>query len=257
MLGVRLFACVVGATIAALAGASATSAGSPPERVDAAGIVYRYYPGYGYRFHPLMSFTHLEQLLYAKDLKRIRRLATALVARGVHRQGTLIWQYDFPYAGGPVPWTSGFVQADAADMLSRTSTVLHDRSFLAPAKGAFDGLRAGLVMPLGGGLWVREYGWTHQAILNSQLESLVSLELYRNVVKTEAARRVASQFYSASRALLPRFDLHCWSRYMLGGPAASRHYHAYHVDILRRLSRMHPGDSIWRATYLRWNRCLG
>ena len=33
----------------------------------------------------------------------------------------------------------------------------------------------------------------------------------------------------AVKALLPRFDLGCWSRYELGGAAADLHYHTYHL----------------------------
>ena len=110
-------------------------------------------------------------------------------------------------------------------------------------------------MPLAGGLWIREYGFTHQVILNAQLQSIISLESYAAIAKSAAARRVASRLVIATRTLLPRFDLGCWARYELGGPAASVGYQTYHVELLRRLAMTHGGP-IWRDTHARWRRCL-
>ena len=220
------------------------------------GTFYRYFVGYGYRFHPLLSFTELNRLVSAHDARAARRLASALLARGVRKDGALYWQYDFPYGGGPAPWTSGFVQAVAAQALARTAELLDDESFLRPADAAFRALRASLVMTMGGGLWVREYGFSTQAILNAQLQSVISLESYARIVRTPSVRHAVSMLYRATRTLLPRFDLGCWSRYSLGGAAAGSHYHAYHLDLLDRLSKTHPEDGVWRAMYSDWSRCL-
>jgi hypothetical protein len=110
-------------------------------------------------------------------------------------------------------------------------------------------------MRMGGGFWIREYGFTDQVILNAQLQSIISLESYAAVSESAAARRLARQLSVAARRLLPRFDLGCWARYQLGGAAASLHYQAYHVELLRRLAATHA-EPIWRRTYLRWRRCL-
>jgi hypothetical protein len=110
-------------------------------------------------------------------------------------------------------------------------------------------------MPLGGGLWVREYGFTNMAILNAQLQSVLSIESYARLAETAVAERMAARLYAAARAMLPRFDLGCWSRYALGGGAATPGYHAYHVDLLRRLAEAHEEDGIWRSTHDRWKRC--
>jgi hypothetical protein len=63
--------------------------------------------------------------------------------------------------------------------------------------------------------------------------------------------------YRAARALLPRFELGCWSRCSLGGAAATTSYHTYHVELLRRLALTHPRAGIWWSTYVAWSRCLG
>lgn len=233
---------------------SLTPDGAAGDVRDSNGIVYRYYVGYGYRFHPLLSFAHLNSQVSLRDTAAAERLATALIARGVRRGDAMYWQYDFPY-GGPAPWTSGFAQAVAAQALARVGVLVANRFFVRAADTSIRALRKTLLMKLGGGSWVREYGFTHQAILNAQLQSLLSLESYAGIVKTKAARKVVAELDVATRALLPRFDLGCWSRYELGGAAADLHYHAYHVQLLRRLSARHT-EAIYRRTYADWSRCL-
>jgi FAD/FMN-containing dehydrogenase len=110
-------------------------------------------------------------------------------------------------------------------------------------------------MRLGGGAWVREYGFTSVVILNAQLQSIISLDSYAAVADSGSGRRLAEKLAVAARRLLPRFDLGCWARYELGGGRATLHYQTYHVELLRRLATTRP-EPIWRRTYLRWRRCL-
>jgi hypothetical protein len=105
------------------------------------------------------------------------------------------------------------------------------------------------VRPLGGGLWIREYGFSDIAILNAQLQSLVSLADYADRSRDPDARRVVGSLDAATRALLPRFDTGCWSLYSLGGSPASLHYHRYHVQLLGQLAKR---DAFWRETRDRW-----
>jgi hypothetical protein len=226
------------------------------DRHDADGVVYRYYYGVGYRFQPLESFAQLNALVSKRATGRARRLASALVARGVRRPDGLYWEYDFAYGGSPVPWTSGFVQAVAAQALARTGALLRDDTLAVAGDRAFRAFRT-LVMPLGGGLWVREYGFSSTAILNAQLQTLVSLRSYSNVTASPSAQRVVAGLHRASTTLLPRFTIGCWSRYALGGAAASAHYHEYHLQLLETLATLYPADPIWQATYTKWSGCLG
>jgi hypothetical protein len=219
------------------------------------GLVFQYYPGLGYRFQPLLSFAALNRNVSHRRPNAARRLAAALLGRAVRSGDALYWQYDFSYHGGPVPWTSGFAQAVAAQALARTGFMLRDPLLGAAAAAAFRGLRRTLLMPLAGGSWIREYSFTQQVILNAQLQSIISLESYAAIAKSAAARRVASDLIVATRRLLPRFDMGCWARYQLGGPAASLRYQIYHVELLRHLAATRA-EPIWRNTYLRWRRCV-
>ena len=154
-----------------------------------------------------------------------------------------------------VPWSSGFVQAIAAQSLARASRLLEQPALLRTAQAALSGLRRGLLLRVGGGLWIREYGFTQEVILNSQLQSLISRRSYARLVATADAARLVQSLYRATVRLLPRFDLGCRSLYELGGPVADRHYQDYHVALLKRLAAEYPEEPLFRRLYLRWRPC--
>jgi PKD repeat protein len=218
-------------------------------------LVFRYYGGLGYRFQPLLSFAALNRNVSERRPYAVRRTAAALLGRAVRSGDALYWEYDFSYQGGPAPWRSGFAQAVAAQALARAGTMLGEPLLGAAAVAAFRGLRRTLLMPLAGGLWIREYSFTDQVILNAQLQSILSLGSYAAIAKSAAARRLIRELIVATRRLLPLFDVGCWARYQLNGPPASLSYQIYHVDLLRRLAAKRP-EPIWSETYVRWLRCL-
>jgi uncharacterized delta-60 repeat protein len=233
---------------------SPLATGGVPQRVSPSGLVFRYYPGSGWQFHPLISFVHLNNLILAGRTGAVQRLVKALLARS-HRHGAaLYWNFDFPY-GGPVPWTSGFTQAVAAQALARAGRLLRQPALLKPARAALLDLRRGLLLHVGGGLWIREYGFNQDVILNSQLQSLLSLRNYAHLTGSPLAARLVKSLYRATVRLLPRFDLGCHSLYQLGGPVADQHYQDYQVGLLKRLAGLYPAEPIFRRLYLRWRPC--
>jgi hypothetical protein len=123
------------------------------------------------------------------------------------------------------------------------------------ARASFRALAHGLVLSVDGGSWIREYGFTHQVILNAQLQSILSLESYAEAARSPAAATLAGMLEVTTARLLPQFDLGCWARYELGGVAADAHYEAYHVELLRRLAATHQAP-VWRDTYRKWKRCV-
>jgi D-glucuronyl C5-epimerase C-terminus/Putative peptidoglycan binding domain len=224
-----------------------------PDRLDITdddGVVYRFFADHGYQFHPIAEFARLNKLAARKRSDQVERLAHALVARGLPQRQALIWEYYFPF-GGPANWSSGFAQAIAAQALARSAALLGDESLEEKARAAYRGIGKNLYLSLGGGVWVREYGYTDMAILNAQLQSLVSLYDYVRITGDEAARATTEKMALATKALLPQFDTGCWSRYSLGGSPASVHYHTYHVSLLKQLADV-TGDSVWATTASRW-----
>ena len=221
---------------------------------DGDGVVYRYFPGHGLQFHPLASFAALNADVTQGRTADTRRLADAMVARGIPTGDALVWEYDFDF-GGAQRWTSGFAQAVGADALARAGRLLEDPKLAAAAGKAFAAIPASYLTPAGGGEWTREYSQNHLLILNAQLQTYLSLSDYARVSGDGEARRVAGELLTAARALLPRFDAGCWSRYSLGGALATSHYDAYHVRLLRQVARV-TGDRSWASIADRWQQGL-
>jgi hypothetical protein len=78
---------------------------------------------------------------------------------------------------------------------------------------------------------------------------------YAEVTENAEARRLVDDLERASLAVLREFGTGCWSRYSLGGADASRHCHAYHVQLLRKLA-MIKRNPLWREVRDRWTRYL-
>jgi hypothetical protein len=221
---------VGGALLAASLGAPSGAAARDVEMPD--GAVYR--PGLtGSYFHPLASFGRLNRAVTAGNRKKARRLADALVARGT-RQGrfALVWHYDVP--GGKQGWTSGLAQAVAAQALARAGRE-------EEARRAFLAIPNGLLTDLPQGPWIKLYGYSDVVVLNAQLQAALSIGHYARLTGDERARRLARDLRRTAKALLPRFDTGSWSRYALGGKAATMEYHAYVTSLLWKLAARQGG----------------
>jgi D-glucuronyl C5-epimerase C-terminus/Putative peptidoglycan binding domain len=219
------------------------------------GVVYRFTRAHGFQFHPLANFAKLNRLVNQERRESVARLSEALLARAVPAGDTLIWEYYFPF-GGPSRWTSGFAQAVAAQALARSAALLGDDTLEQRAGAAFRIIPARLASEVAGGLWVREYSFSSNLILNAQLQTLVSLMQYVEISGDAEAAAVVARLDAATRTLLPRFDTGCWSLYLLGGSPAPLHYHTYHVDLLNQLAKR-TGAQFWRAYATRWEGYLG
>jgi peptidoglycan hydrolase-like protein with peptidoglycan-binding domain len=214
------------------------------------GVIYRYINNHGFQFHPLANFARLNNLVKKGRRDNVKRLADELIARGIRAKKTLVWEYYFPF-GGPTRWTSGFAQAIGAQALARSSALLHDAKIEQAARAAFRGISRGLWIELGGGLWIREYSYSSMAVLNAQLQSLLSLYDYVKTSGDNLARTSVEKMSSATKTLLGQFDTGCWSRYSYGGSPASVSYHTYHVSLLKQLAAK-TGDPTWSAAAVRW-----
>jgi len=222
----------------------------PGDIEDGDEVVYRFFRGPGFQFHPLANFARLNGWARDGDREKSAKLAEALVARGIPTGDALAWEYFFPF-GGPPRWTSGLAQAAGAQALARAGVLLEDPSLRRSARAAYRMLPKELSRPLASGIWVREYGFADTAILNAQLQSIVSLLEYVEITDDQGARAFTERMLAATRELLPQFDTGCWSLYSLDGSNASPSYHSYHVRLLRRLARL-TGDPLWQETAGRW-----
>jgi hypothetical protein len=221
----------------------------PRDITDGDGVAYRFSRAHGFQFHPIANFARLNKLAAKGKRDQVARLSTALLERAVPVGNALTWEYYFPF-GGPTLWRSAFAQAVAAQALARSAKLTGNEELLSSARAAHLAIPGSLALELGGGLWVREYGFSDSPILNAQLQSLVSLRSYVELTNDADARELVAKLETASRNLLHRFDTGCWSLYALGGSPASLDYHTYHISLLKQLAKGEPG--LWSETAGRW-----
>jgi hypothetical protein len=222
---------------------------------DADGIVYRWFAGQGLEFHPLASFSALDNHTAAHDEDGTATLAQALLARAIPRGRRLIWEYSFPYGIGRPPWASGMAEALAAQALARAGALLEDRALTVAASRAYAAVPS-LLMETAAGPWIRLYGFNYETVLNAQLQAVLSLAEYARTVGDEAAGSLAQRMAAAAKALLPRFDTGDWSRYELRGQYAPLAYEQYVTVLLSRLAAQ-TEDPFWADAASRFQHYLG
>ena len=219
--------------------------GPPHDRTDikdADGIVYRFFAGRCFEFHPLAEFGELNARVSAKDVEGTQRLADALAARGAHQLGGVAWEYYFAFGGGHAPWLSGMAQAVATQAFTRAANLVPDSApeYLAAARGAYRVIPAKLVSYLSAGPWIRLYAFDPTAVLNAQLQTIYSLKTYASNADDPRADALASRMQASAVAMLPRFDTGYWTYYSLPATPSTLHYQKYVVRLLNLLT---PGDS--------------
>src|SRR5581483_6897799 len=214
---------------------------APTDKTDiigADGVVYRYFAGYCFRFHPLANFGELNARAALGDVEGTRTLADALIARGVYQTGGgIAWEYDFDFGGGRAPWLSGMAQAVAAQAFARASAVVPDQSaaYMREATAAFRVIPRRLLTSVAAGPWIRLYGFSSLPVLNADLQATISLEDYASVSNDSAAAVLAKRMQNAAAATLPRFDTGYWTYYSLADDPSPPDYQTFVVSLLRKL----------------------
>lgn len=219
------------------------------------GIVYRYFAGRCFEFHPLANAAALNARVAAKDVAGATQLAAALMARAVPRPGGgAVWEYYFRFGGGRPPWVSGMAQAVAAQAFTRAASLASGESttFLGEATAAFRVIPR-LTTKVAAGPWIRLYSFSSVRVLNAQLQSVLSLETYAKAAGDSAAATLASQLEHAAASTVSQFDTGYWTDYSLGGGPSPLSYQRFIVQLLRKLA---PDDARFAqaaarfATYL-------
>jgi hypothetical protein len=215
---------------------------APADKTDvvgADGVVYRYFAGSCFRFHPLANFGVLNARIASGDVDGTRELADALVERGVYQRGGGIgWEYDFDFGGGRAPWLSGMAQAVAAQAFAGAAALVTDRSaaYLREATAAYRIIPRSLLTSVPAGPWIRLYAFNRLPVLNAQLQAAISLGAYATATGDTAAASLTTRMRNAAAATLPRFDTGYWSDYSLAGDPSPVDYHLFVVSLLRKLA---------------------
>ncbi|HEY5295580.1 MAG TPA: D-glucuronyl C5-epimerase family protein, partial [Gaiellaceae bacterium] len=209
---------------------------------DADGVVYRYFAGRCLEFHPLANFGALNALVAKGDVDATRRLADALIARGIYQQGGgIAWEYTFPF-GGSVPWLSGMAQAVAAQSFARAAGLVQDQTttYMREAHAAFATIPGHLLTTVAAGPWIRLYSFERLQVLNAQLQAVVSLTTYAGDAEDTQAATLAARMAQAAVSTLPRFDTGYWTYYALPSDPSPLDYQQFVVQLLKKLG---PSDA--------------
>ncbi len=207
------------------------------------GILYRWFSGPGFVFHPLGNFAALNTALGAGDTETARRLAEALLARGVPQAGGgLAWEYYFDFGGGRAPWTSGMAQAVAAQAFAATAAAGagDTEALFAAARSAYRTIPGRLVQKRATGPWIRLYSFNRSVVLNAQLQAVLSLRAYARATSDTDAAALASRLQEAAASELSNFDTGYWTYYSLPHNPSPLDYHEYVISMLKKLS---PADA--------------
>ncbi|HZP71893.1 MAG TPA: D-glucuronyl C5-epimerase family protein [Gaiellaceae bacterium] len=228
---------------------------APADKTDivaADGVVYRYFGGYCFRFHPLANFGVLNARAVAGDVDGTRELADALLERGVYqRGGGIAWEYDFPFGGGRAPWLSGMAQAVAAQAFARAAALVPDRAtaYLREAAAAYRVIPRHLLTTVAAGPWIKLYSFSSLAVLNADLQATISLGDYASSSDDSSAAALAKRLQNAAAAMLPHFDTGYWTYYSLAGDPSPPDYQAFVVSLLKKLG---PSDPRFAAAATRF-----
>ncbi len=210
------------------------------KRFKGSRIIYQYFPGTGWQFHPLSNFAKLNAVWTvdtAPSRRAQRKYARELIAWGVKRGRALTWEYYFDFEGSPAPWISAISQGAAIQSLSRVAYRMHNKSMMRAARRG--SLAFQTPAPLG--LKVRRDGGYHYLgysgnrkliILNMFLSSLHGLHDYAQNSKDKNGKRLFKKGVAAALVETPKFDTGSWSLYSLSGERSDAHYHDLTITFL-------------------------
>jgi hypothetical protein len=213
-------------------------------RFDKTGrIIFQYFPGTGWEFHPLSNFAKLNAVWTDKSSAARRALgayAHELMAWGVNRGGALTWEYYFAFSGSKAPFISAISQGTAIQSLSRSGYALKDGTITEAAQRGAQAF--GIAAPLGlkverdeGFSYLGYSGSPRLIILNQFLQGLDGLHDYSIITDDQSAWSLYREGLKAARRETVLSDTGAWSLYNLDGPESPLNYHELVITFLTKL----------------------
>jgi predicted ATP-grasp superfamily ATP-dependent carboligase len=206
--------------------------------VDDDGVVYRYFAGHCFEFHPLANFGRLNALVAANDASGAQQLADALIARGVYQHGGGVgFEYEFAFGSGRPPWLSGMAQAVAAQAFAGAAALVPDEAaaYMREAHAAY-AVVPRLLVKVAAGPWIRLYAFSSTPVFNAQLQTVLSLNAYAKAANDGAASALASRMQTSAAEMIGRFDTGYWTYYSLAGDPSPLDYQQFVVQLLHKLA---------------------
>lgn len=208
-------------------------------------IIFQYFGGTGWQFHPLSNFAKLNAIWTvdtAPSRRAQRSYARELIRWGVRRNGALVWEYYFGFSGSPAPWISAISQGTAIQSLARIAYRMHNRAMFRAARLAS---RSFNQPPTRGVRLRRDQGYHFLGysgapsliILNMFLQSLDGLHDYSIIANDRHARVLYRKGVAAAKVETPMFDTGSWSLYSLNGERTDLHYHLLTIQFLDKLCK--------------------
>lgn len=214
------------------------------ERFGSSRIIYQYFSGWGWMFHPLANFSRLNAVWSdrknAGALRSLKPYADELISFGVMRGDALTWEYYFPFAGSKAPFISSISQGTAIQALARTSKAVNDPAIMSAAtlgsKAFANRAPIGLrVTRNGGNHYIGYSGNTKLYIFNMFAQALDGLHDYSDLANDQNGRDLFEQGLVAARVEMPKSNTGAWSLYSEGGAESNLNYHQVLTEFLGRL----------------------
>jgi len=203
-------------------------------------IIFEYFTGMGWQFHPLSNFAKLNAIwtVNTPPSRRAQRAyARELVSWGVHRGKALVWEYYFPFGGSPAPYISSISQGTAIQALARVAFRMHNKQLKRAARRgllAFETpATTGVRLRRDGGFHYLGYsGNKHYIILNMFLQAIDAIHDYALITNDRQGRVLYKRGVAAALKETPEFDTGSWSLYSLGGEKSTVAYHELTITFL-------------------------
>lgn len=208
-------------------------------------IIFQYFSGKGWQFHPLSNFSKLNAIWTVDDpasRRAQRSYARELIQWGAKRGKATVWEYYFSYQGSAAPWISSISQGAAIQALARVGYRMNNKAMLRVAKRGLIPFNTpaprGLRVKRDGGYHYLGYsGRKNLIILNMFASSVNAVRDYALISDDKDGRVLYKKGLAAAERVTPRFDTGSWSLYSLGGPRSSVHYHQLTIQFLGPLCR--------------------
>lgn len=208
-------------------------------------IIFQYFGGIGWQFHPLSNFAKLNAI-WTVDTPPSRRaqrsFARELIHWGVMRGSALTWEYYFDFSGSSAPWVSAISQGTATQSLARVAYRMNNRSIMRAARLASRSFNQaptrGIRLRRDGGYHFLGYsGAPNLIILNQFLQGIIGLRAYALLGDDKHARVTYKRGIKAAVVETPMFDTGSWSLYSLNGERDDMHYHLLTISFLDDLCK--------------------
>ena len=183
---------------------------APADKTDivgADGVVYRYFGGHCFRFHPLANFGVLNARATAGDVegdaaaRRRARRPRRVPAGRRHRLGVRLRVRRRQARRGSRGW-----RRQSRRRRSRAPRRLvpdeRDRRTCARRHAAYRVIPQRLLTSVAAGPWIRLYAFSSLTVLNAQLQATISLQAYATASGDPQAQALAARMQNAAAASL-------------------------------------------------------